>query len=720
MFDSLSLRAKIILGNAVSLLFLVLLGVVSVTSLQQLRETDNWVDHTHRVINRALEIENAAINMETGMRGYLLAGDESFLAPYTEGKSRFNTLINELKTTVDDNPPQVLLLENAQETIAEWQRSVTMNAIALRRDIGFVQTMDDLSAEVNKDKGKAYFDRFRLLIGEFEAEEKAQFVERTAEFDSFVGLDDIKNESVSMQNTFEAIEQISLIETTVLGMETGMYGYLLTGNDAYLIPYTEGRNRIDFLLNDLRASVVNNPKQVQRLNDIAMVISEWRAQISDRNIELRREISDAKTMEDVANLVAQGRGKVFFDEFRGQIKTFIKREEVLLGERQASLEAAIGRTNNAIIWGVALAVLISIPIAIWLSRSIMGPFQLIFRGLQSFSSKELSELSVAFNSVVKRMAEGAGRLATVSNSIDNVSQNLSQISNRQASSVEETSASTEEISGMVRINVQYAEESKDLSKEVGEKMTGLEDAMQKISESNHKIADLVKIIGEIGAKTAIIDEIVFQTKLLSFNASVEAERAGEHGRGFAVVAQEVGNLAQMSGKAATDISVIVKQSICEAEKIAKENTCRVEKGSNIVVETKKQSNLVLEGASKIFDASNEQARGIQEISNAVESINKATQHAASIADQASSSSSELNKQAEDLNRMVANLNSFLRGHEAASIDEPVNTVDAELRDHYEAQSLSGIRREIDNATHSAPEASQEVEDSDNQAAWNRL
>ncbi|WP_163391267.1 CHASE3 domain-containing protein [Enterovibrio norvegicus] len=720
MFENLSLRAKITLGNTVSLVFLVTLGVLSVRSIQHLNETDDWVDHTHRVIHNALNIEKAAVDMETGMRGYLLAGNESFLAPYNDGKVRFDSLIKALKVSVSDNPPQVALLEQAETTIGDWQRSVTENAIALRRDIGNAQTMNDLAVEVGEDKGRVYLDRIRSLLGAFSTEEDAELVRKEAALENSQDGDGTTEVFFALQQTYKIREQITAIEKTVLDMETGMQGYLLTGKEAYLIPYTDGRNHIDFLLNDLKAKVSSSPAQLQRLSEIGTAVSAWRVQVSDKNIELRRRIAGSKTMDDISNLVAQERGKMFFDAFRDQMRAFVEHEEALLIERQAALDTAIASKKNTLILVVLAAVLISIPIAFWLSRSIMGPFQLIFGGLKSFSSKELSELSVAFSSVVKRMAESAGRVATVANNIDNVSQNLSQISNRQASSVEETSASTEEISGMVRINVQYAEESKDLSKEVGEKMTGLDDAMQKISESNHKIAELVKIIGEIGAKTTIIDEIVFQTKLLSFNASVEAERAGEHGRGFAVVAQEVGNLAQMSGKAATDISAIVKKSICEAESIAKENTCRVEKGSIIVEETKKQSNLVLEGASKIFDASNEQARGIQEISNAVESINKATQHAASIADQASSSSSELNRQAEDLNRMVLNLNSFLQGHDTPSTDEPENTMSDDLREHYEVQSLASIRSEIDNASHLAPDVPKEKEGNDNQAAWNRL
>ncbi|NCQ16281.1 chemotaxis protein, partial [Candidatus Falkowbacteria bacterium] len=86
---------------------------------------------------------------------------------------------------------------------------------------------------------------------------------------------------------------------------------------------------------------------------------------------------------------------------------------------------------------------------------------------------------------------------------------------------------------------------------VCEKTTELIGSMDRISESNQDIASLVFAIEEIAEKTKIIDDIVFQTKILSFNASVEAERAGEFGRGFSVVAQEVSNLAKMSGRAST-------------------------------------------------------------------------------------------------------------------------------------------------------------------------
>src|SRR6202007_2185187 len=94
--------------------------------------------------------------------------------------------------------------------------------------------------------------------------------------------------------------------------------------------------------------------------------------------------------------------------------------------------------------------------------------------------------------------------------------------------------------------------------------------MDQIKQSNEKVADIVKVISEIGNKTKVINDIVFQTKLLSFNASVEAARAGEHGRGFAGVCRGVGNLAEMSGKSAKEISSLLEESVSRVETMVAE------------------------------------------------------------------------------------------------------------------------------------------------------
>ena len=87
-------------------------------SIKTIAETTHWVDHTHEVIAEAEGLLASAVDMETGMRGYLLAGQDEFLNPYTAGGAAFTTKAAELKQTVNDNPAQVRLLGEIETTIA--------------------------------------------------------------------------------------------------------------------------------------------------------------------------------------------------------------------------------------------------------------------------------------------------------------------------------------------------------------------------------------------------------------------------------------------------------------------------------------------------------------------------------------------------------------------------------------------------------------------------
>ena len=286
-----------------------------------------------------------------------------------------------------------------------------------------------------------------------------------------------------------------------------------------------------------------------------------------------------------------------------------------------------------------------------------------------------NKLSRGVLDIINSVASTSQHVNSASSQISNASQLLASASQTQASSIEETSAALAEMAGMVEKNTQNAETTAKLAERVkshSEKSVGnaveLFKSMNEIMESNRKIEQLVKVIEEIGEKTSIIDEIVFQTKLLSFNASVEAERAGEHGRGFAVVAQEVGNLAQMSGKAALEISSIVKSSVKEAMQISAENKVKVETGYKIVEEIEKvlktvesSANEVLDLSGQVLEASKEQNTGISQINISVDSINKTTQETAATAEETASSAEELNSQSESLQSMVKKLSEVVTG-----------------------------------------------------------
>ncbi len=302
-----------------------------------------------------------------------------------------------------------------------------------------------------------------------------------------------------------------------------------------------------------------------------------------------------------------------------------------------------------------------------------------------------SALAKSLQYLAAQLSEGAAKVATAASQISEASNNLASSATQQASSLQETVSSIDEVNAMVSKNAENAKRSQELSvttrhaatngKEtvdlmllsIDEIARSNNDIMKQTTESNIEISNIVKVIAEIGNKTKVINDIVFQTKLLSFNASVEAARAGEHGKGFAVVAEEVGNLAQMSGNAAREISHMLDESINNVERIVQDSKARIE--SLIVVSkekietgvsTGKRCGITLENIvknvgelnqmiSEIATASQEQALGVQEITKAMEELDKVTQLNSSASQQSAAAADELKNQAVVTDRIVLQL-----------------------------------------------------------------
>jgi len=143
-----------------------------------------------------------------------------------------------------------------------------------------------------------------------------------------------------------------------------------------------------------------------------------------------------------------------------------------------------------------------------------------------------------------------------------------------------------------------------------------------MEKSIEELGHALKIIEEIANKTKLINEIVFQTKLLSFNASVEASRAGEHGLGFSVVAEEIGKLALVSGKSANEISEIVEKSVSLVQKAL---ITTKEKVTSLTAETINQSEQGYLEAKKCEDIFGQISTKISHINEMVSEISTATQ-----------------------------------------------------------------------------------------------
>jgi methyl-accepting chemotaxis protein len=219
-FADLKTRTKILTGTIAPVTLILVIAGISVYGLSTTQKISSWVEHTQNVLVKADSVISAAVNMETGMRGYLLAGKEEFLDPYNEGQKAAHARIADLQKTVSDNPKQVERLGEAANILSAWQKDVTEPQIELRRKIGDANTMNDMAELVGKAEGKHYFDKFRSHIATFIGREEKLLDERQQEGDT-----------KWVVHTFKVILKANAIIAAAVDMETGMRGYLLAGED---------------------------------------------------------------------------------------------------------------------------------------------------------------------------------------------------------------------------------------------------------------------------------------------------------------------------------------------------------------------------------------------------------------------------------------------------------------------------------------------------------
>jgi len=181
-FNNMKLKWKLASGFALPLILLVIISSTVNLSLNKLIDISGWVNHTHEVIKMADDITASLVNMETGLRGYLIAGEEEFLEPYRGGKSKFKELIAKGQKKVSDNPAQVERLEQVSRLEDEWLENHVQVAIDLRQDVNKGRAkMSEVTAFIQKAIGKTYMDKMRGIIDKFISEEAGLIGIRGAE-----------------------------------------------------------------------------------------------------------------------------------------------------------------------------------------------------------------------------------------------------------------------------------------------------------------------------------------------------------------------------------------------------------------------------------------------------------------------------------------------------------------------------------------------------------
>ncbi len=467
-------------------------------------------------------------------------------------------------------------------------------------------------------------------------------------------------------HTYQAINEARSLAESLSGMEAGVRGYAMTGDDTMLAQYRQGADAFRQHLAQAKSLTSDNPQQQDRLQRLEAQESAWSANVADNQISQRRSLPEGSPLDALVSSFMAPTGKTQTDAMRATIAEISSAESSELSSNAGKVAALQTQMQGVLIVGTLAAVALSVFLATWISRLIARPLGEavalakavatgdLTRSIAPRTTDEVGALLGALQSMQAKLVAVVTGLKTVTESINAAAHevasgntDLSSRTEQQAASLEETASSMEQLTATVKQNADNARQASTLSENAseisnkGKEVVGrVVTTMNDINQNSAKIADI----------TGIIEGIAFQTNILALNAAVEAARAGEQGRGFAVVASEVRSLAQRSSSAAKEIKDLLGASV----KTAQDGSLLANEAGLTMSEVTQAVSRVTNLVGEIAAASDEQSRGIEQVNQAIGQMDQVTQQNTALVEEAAAAATSLEDRGRQLRKIVSN------------------------------------------------------------------